>query len=143
MLSFCVCLALWFSWLEWDYQILNFIQFKTPFPITSKQVLRQYITALDRDDYQTAYNYLSMESRKRHGFEEFVNSLKDGMAVFNAHHFWQVYKRDNRLMLGIGLYQDPASWSFELIKENRWKIVWEQGRPYFPYSDNYSCGISE
>ncbi len=139
----CLCLALWFSWLEWNYQILNFIQLKTPIPITARQVLRQYLISMENRDYETAYDYLSQESRARHSFDEFVNSLKDGMTLFSKRHFWQVHKKDNKVMLGIALYQDPATWGFELIKEKKWHIVWEQGRPYFPYPDNFYCGISE
>lgn len=139
----CLVLFLWFSWLEWNYQLLNFIQLKTPFHITSKQVLRQYLVAMEKGHYSTAYDYLSQESRARHSFEEFVNSLKDGMTQFSKRHFWQVRKQDKKLVLGIALYEDPASWGFELRHENKWKIVWEKGRPFFPYPDNYACGIPE
>jgi len=143
IISFCVCLALWFSWLEWNYQILNFMQFKTPIPITAKQSLKQYLVSMEKRDYEIAYGYLSQESKARHSFKEFVNFLKDGMTVFNTHHFWQAYKKDNRIMLGLSLYQDPATWGFELTNENKWKIVWEKGRPYFPYPENFACGISD
>jgi len=98
---------------------------------------------MEKGHYSTAYDYLSMESRTRHSYEEFSDCLKDGHTIFDTRYFWDCGRKDNRLMLGIGLYEDPASWGFELIKNKKWRIVWEQGVPYFPYPDSYACGIPE
>ncbi|MBI5148672.1 hypothetical protein HZA33_03255 [Candidatus Pacearchaeota archaeon] len=104
--------------------------------------VKGYLSAIYRDDYKTAYEMLSSESRKQHSYDDFVNANKKGITDYDIKSR-KVKKARNEWNVSLNLAEDPASWSFSVKEEKakdkkgnnikEMKIIWHSGLPTFPY----------
>jgi hypothetical protein len=105
--------------------------------------LRTYLEAIYDHESRTAYNLLSRDTREKFTFEEFKDSL--GTTTFYdlnsldvCADFIKEYK--HILQIKAFLYQDPASWGFNLVRERyKWQIFLSSLNPTFPL-DNETIG---
>lgn len=94
--------------------------------------VKDYINHLDAGDYRAAYNMLSAESKKKHGFDEFQKDCwyKNDWDLSTA----KAEEREDGLAVIVSLSQDIAEHDFTVKKEgSQPKIIYKIGSPYWPY----------
>jgi hypothetical protein len=119
-----------------SYEIANFLEEKTIIVLSPRQVAKQYILALKKKDYGTAYSYLIPESKEKFSLADFVGSNEKGMTEMDESKTWIA-----GIYVGMQIYEDPGSWGFLLVKaDGKWRIVMNGGSPSFPFVWQYGCG---
>jgi len=99
------------------------------------EVVVSYLEALQNKDYQTAYSYLSRESKRKHPSTEFasLNETK-GITEYDLSTAREAQGEDGYMTVAVQLREDPASAGFRMVKEGgSWKIVFLGGIPSYPY----------
>jgi len=126
--------------LKFGYEISTFLD-KSVIALNPRQVARQYIRAIKKKDYKTAYSYLTPDTKEIFSLADFIsmNKIWSEMDEDSAEIHWQ------GVFVGMQIYQDPGSWAYLLVKTNgKWRIVIRsKGTPTFPYVKEYFCGNSE
>jgi len=138
---FCLILCIaQLARIEFGYEISNFLD-KSVIALNPRQVARQYILAIKKKDYKTAYSYLTPDTKEIFSLPDFIsmNKIWTEMDEDSAKIHWQ------GVFVGMQIYQDPGSWAYLLVKTNgKWRIVIRsKGTPTFPYVKEYFCGNSE
>ena len=119
--------------LEYRYEILNFLETRNLVALGARQVARQYITALKRKDYKTAYYFLTPDSRKRIPFADFVCMNEKAMTLMDEDYTWIF---SEKVTVAMAIYQDPAAGYFVLKRiRGKWKIIICKGIPSFPLGE--------
>lgn len=102
-----------------------------------REVVHDYLTALEQKDYAAAYALLSRESKEVHSRAEF-GALADKYAApsLDAAAGVEQAVEEGRMVVMVPMIEDPATSSFTLVKEEgEWRILFrnEDGSPWFPY----------
>lgn len=105
------------------------------------KTLRSYLTAIYKSEEMKAYKLLSSNTRSNISYDQFKKALDkitfynlDSMRICsdfveNEHHILQIK---------IWLAEDPASWGFNLIRENyKWYILLFDLNPTNPQDDGF------
>ncbi len=101
------------------------------------EVVQDYLSALERKDYDAAYGLLSKESQKVHSRDEFA-ALAEKYAApsLDAAAAVEQSAEPGRAVVMVPMVEDPATSSFTLVKEEgEWRILFRNqgGSPWFPY----------
>lgn len=106
-----------------------------PQPSSPTQVVRAYLTALEKKDFRAAYSHLSKESQQAHPYQEFASAAeKSGVPSYDLAGGEEKPGEEGRVTVTLPLTDDPAEAGFTMVKEGEaWKVVFIGGAPAFPY----------
>ena len=104
-------------------------------PMSPKQVVQGYLSALEREDYPAAYELLSSEYRRLHAVDQFAALCKQsGAPSLDVSAAVEQPGESGRMVVLVPMVEDPAAASFALVREDgQWRIVFRTGSPWFPY----------
>lgn len=101
----------------------------------AKQVVVDYVTALQKGDYSGAYGMLSADSQAHHAPASFEQQGKQGMPLYDLTKATATVNGD-AARVEVPLSEDAATHGFQLVREGGvWKIVYRGGIPGAPYPD--------
>jgi hypothetical protein len=100
-----------------------------------REVVVTYLDALERRDFQAAYDRLSRASQTAHSYDEFVSlSEESGLPSYDLSAAEEKPGEGGWVTLMVPLVEDVAQAGFTTVKEDgAWKVIFIGGTPGFPY----------
>jgi hypothetical protein len=102
----------------------------------AKKAVLDYLRAIYAEDYKTAYDLLSTESRRRHSQEVFAKAAKEAWVLYDLEEAQVESRGENAAEVVVSLQQEeePGTKAFSVVREKQqWRIVYYEGKPLFPY----------
>jgi len=104
----------------------------------AKAAVTTYLRAIYAQDYQTAYDLLSAESKRRHSQEAFIREARGAQVLYDLSNPRAEGRGENAAEVVVSLQQEeePGAKAFSVARENgQWKVIYYAGKPLFPYAE--------
>jgi hypothetical protein len=104
---------------------------------TAKQAAVHYLDALYAQDFRTAYDLLSADSKRQHPEPAFKRSAAENQIQYeiNGAAAEAGVRGSVRVAFDLDESEEPGSNALTLVKEQgKWRVVFEGGTPYYPYA---------
>jgi len=101
-------------------------------------VVVRYLGALYEQDYPTAHNLLSAESRRRHTLEEFAREARSAQVLYDlaGARIESIGEQTAEVVVPLQQEEEPGAKAFAVVKEDgQWRVVYYRGKPFFPYEE--------